>query len=129
KAFVEFVRKRLSLTLTASGAPLEDVEFSHHLFDPHALTLGFARRFASYKRPTLLLSNKERLLRILNNPSRPVQIVIAGKAHPADHEGKAMIKEWVTFCRRLDVRSHVVFLSDYDMYLAGQMVQGVDVWL
>lgn len=129
KVFVEFVRKRMQLTLTASGASAEEIAHTYQLFDPYALTLGFARRFASYKRPTLLLYNQERLLRILNNSSRPIQIVIAGKAHPGDPEGHAMIKEWVTFSRRLDVRSRVVFLSDYDMYLASQMVQGVDVWM
>src|SRR5690606_24939228 len=129
KALIEFIRKRLPLTLAASGASPDAVEHSRHLFDPHTLTLGFARRFASYKRPTLLLYNLERLFRILNNTSRPVQIVIAGKAHPGDYEGRSMIREWVNFSRREDVRSHVVFLSDYDMYLSGQMVQGVDVWL
>src|SRR5690606_30992086 len=105
KVFIEFIRKRLPLTLAASGASPEVVEYTHHVFDPHTLTLGFARRFASYKRPTLLLTNLERLLRILSNPSRPVQIVVAGKAHPGDYEGRAMIKEWVTFCRREDVRA------------------------
>ncbi len=129
KAFVEFIRKRVPLTLAASGASTEEAAYAHHLFDPHTLTLGFARRFASYKRPTLLLYKPERLLRLLTNPSRPIQLVIAGKAHPGDSEGHAMIKEWVTFSRRHDVRLRVVFLSDYDMYLASQMVQGVDVWL
>lgn len=129
KGFVEFIRKRMQLTLAASGASYDEISQAYQLFDPYALTLGFARRFASYKRPTLLLYNQERLLRLLNNSSRPIQIVIAGKAHPGDPEGHAMIKEWVTFSRRLDVRSRVVFLSDYDMYLASQMVQGVDVWM
>lgn len=127
--FVEFIRKRMQLNLAASGASYEEIANTYQLFDPYTLTLGFARRFASYKRPTLLLYNKERLLRILNNSARPVQIVIAGKAHPGDPQGHAMIKEWVTFSRREDVRSKVVFLPDYDMYLASQMVQGVDVWM
>lgn len=129
KVFVDFIRKRMQLTLEASGASPEEIAHAYQLFDPYALTLGFARRFASYKRPTLLLYNQERLLRILNNTSRPVQLVIAGKAHPGDPQGRAMVKEWVDFSRRKDVRSRVVFLSDYDMYLASQMVQGVDVWM
>lgn len=129
KVFVEFIRKRMQLTLAAAGASPEEIAHTYQLFDPYALTLGFARRFASYKRPTLLLYNKERLLRILNNSSRPIQIVIAGKAHPGDPQGHAMIKEWVTFSKGQDVSSRVVFLSDYDMYLASQMVQGVDVWM
>ncbi|HSI77922.1 MAG TPA: alpha-glucan family phosphorylase, partial [Lunatimonas sp.] len=124
KVFVEFIRKRLPVTLAATGTSAEEVAYANHLFDPHTLTLGFARRFASYKRPTLLLYNQERLLRILKNPLKPVQIVIAGKAHPGDPEGHAMIKEWVLFSRRHDIRSQVIFIPDYDMYLAGQMVQG-----
>ncbi len=129
QVLIEFIRKRLPLTLAASGASPELIGIADQILDPDTLTLGFARRFASYKRPTLLLYNQERLLRIIRNTSRPVQLVIAGKAHPGDPEGRAMIKEWVTFSRREDLRSHVVFLSDYDMYLAGLMVQGVDVWL
>jgi starch phosphorylase len=129
KLFIAFIRKRLPLDFAASGASSEEVEHARHLFDPHTLTLGFARRFASYKRPNLLLYDQNRLLRIITNPSRPIQIVVAGKAHPKDLEGKALIKEWVSFSRRKDVRSHIIFLGDYNMYLAGQMVQGVDVWL
>ena len=99
------------------------------MFDPDALTLGFARRFATYKRPNLLLHDPERLLRLLNNPERPVQIVIAGKAHPADEAGQALIREWIRFIRRPEARHHVIFLSDYDMLLTGHLVQGVDVWI
>ena len=95
----------------------------------NTLTLGFARRFASYKRPNLLLHDKERLTRLLTSPQRPVQLVIAGKAHPADQAGQALIREWVNFIRRPEVRPHVVFLADYDMQLTEQLVQGVDVWL
>ena len=93
------------------------------------LTLGFARRFATYKRPNLLLHDRERLLRLLANPERPVQLVIAGKAHPADQAGQALIREWTQFIRATAARHHAVFLSDYDMLLAEHLVQGVDVWI
>ncbi len=96
---------------------------------PIVLTLGFARRFVAYKRPNLLLHNPERLLRLLSNPQRPVQLIMAGKAHPADQVGQALITQWVNFIRRPEVRPHAIFLSDYDMLLAEQLVQGVDVWL
>lgn len=129
KSLVDFIRKRLPLNLAASGASGEEIEAAKHLFNPATLTLGFARRFATYKRPTLLLYNKERLLRILTHPTMPVQIVVAGKAHPADEAGQAMIKEWVEFSKIPEARPHIVFLSDYDVFLTEQLVQGVDVWL
>ena len=129
KLYIESIRRRRPFNLAAAGASTEQVEHARTLFNPEALTIGFARRFATYKRPNLLLADKERLLNILRNSSRPVQLVIAGKAHPADHQGQAMIKEWVEFSRRKEARDHVVFLSDYDMNLARRMVQGVDVWL
>jgi glycogen phosphorylase len=93
------------------------------------LTLGFARRFATYKRPNLLLHDPARLLNILMNRERPVQLVLAGKAHPQDAEGQEMIQQWVEFARRPEVRSRVVFLSDYDVLMAEHLVQGVDVWV
>jgi starch phosphorylase len=129
QSFVEYARERLSLQLTASGAPPDAVEEAKHLFDPNALTLGFARRFATYKRPNLLLHDPERLLRLLTNPLRPVQLILAGKAHPADQAGQDLIREWIHFIRRPEVRPHVIFLSDYDMLLTEQLVQGVDVWI
>ena len=129
KTFIEYIRKRIPVDLAASGASLEEVEQSKHLFDPNTLTLGFARRFATYKRSNLLLHDTERLIRILTSSTLPVQLVIAGKAHPADIAGQALIKEWVNFSRRTEVKSNIIFLSDYDMFLTGQMVQGVDVWL
>jgi starch phosphorylase len=128
-SFIEYARKQLSLQLTASGASPEEVDKAKHLFDPNALTLGFARRFASYKRPNLLLHDPERLLRLLTNPERPVQLILAGKAHPADQVGQDLIREWIHFIRRPDVRPHVIFLSDYDMLLTEHLVQGVDVWI
>jgi starch phosphorylase len=105
------------------------IERVKHLFDPNALTLGFARRFATYKRPNLLLHNPERLLRLLTNPEFPVQLIIAGKAHPQDQAGQALIHEWINFIRRHETQGHVVFLSDYDMLLTERLVQGVDVWI
>ncbi len=129
KSLVAYARERLSRLLAMSGAPAEDVDAAKHLFDCNTLTLGFARRFASYKRPNLLLHNPERLLRLLTNPQRPVQLIIAGKAHPDDQTGRDLIQQWVHFIRQPEVRPHVIFLSDYDMDLTEHLVQGVDVWL
>ena len=129
KSLVEYARQRLSRQLAASGAPSEAVEDAKHLFGCNTLTLGFARRFASYKRTNLLLYDPERLLRLLTNPQRPVQLIMAGKAHPADLAGQALIREWTRFIRRPEVRPHVIFLGDYDMLLTEHLVQGVDVWL
>jgi starch phosphorylase len=129
KSLVEYARARLARHYAAAGASPETVEAAKHLFDPNKLTLGFARRFATYKRPNLLLSDPERLLRLLSNPQRPVQLMIAGKAHPADLDGQALIQKWIQFIRRPEVRPHAIFLSDYDMQLTERLVQGVDVWL
>ena len=119
----------MSRQLAASGASRDAVEGARHLFDPNVLTLGFARRFATYKRPDLLLHDPDRLLRILSNSQRPVQLIIAGKAHPADQAGQALIQKWVRFIRQPEVRPHAIFLSDYDMLLTEHLVQGVDVWI
>jgi len=129
KSLVEYARKRLSQQLTASGASAEAIDGAKHVFDPNTLTLGFARRFATYKRPDLLLHDPQRLLRLLTNSQRPVQLIIAGKAHPADQAGQALIREWIQFIRRSEARSHAVFLGDYDMLLTEHLVQGVDVWI
>lgn len=129
KSLVDYMRERLARQLAASGGTPEEVEQARHFFDANVLTLGFARRFTSYKRPNMLLHDPERLLRILTNPQRPVQLIVAGKAHPADGAGKAMIRQWAHFIRRPEARKHVVFLSDYDMLLTERLVQGVDVWL
>jgi len=128
-ALLDYARERLSRQLAASGAPHEEVESAKHACDCNTLTVGFARRFASYKRPNLLLHDPERLLRLLTNPQRPVQLIMAGKAHPADKAGQALIQQWMHFIRRPEVSGHVIFLSDYDMHLAEHLVQGVDVWL
>ena len=123
---VRFVRDRLASELAARGGKSQAAE---KLFDPDTLTLGFARRFATYKRPNLLLHDPERLVRILTNPQRPVQLVIAGKAHPQDEAGQAMVKAWVEFVQHPNVRRHAVFLSDYDLVLAERLVQGTDLWI
>jgi starch phosphorylase len=128
-ALVKFVRERLSLQLTASGAAKDEIEAARHVFDINVLTLGFARRFATYKRPNLLLHDPERLLRMLNDPVHPIQLILAGKAHPADEPGQEMIRRWIEFIRRPEAHKRVVFLSDYDMFLTERLVQGVDVWL
>ncbi len=129
RSLVDYARARLSRQLAASGASPGDVAHAKTLFDPVRLTLGFARRFATYKRPNLLLHDPERLVRLLRNPSHPVQLIMAGKAHPADAAGQALIQQWTQFVRRPDVRDHAIFLADYDMLLTEHLVQGVDVWL
>jgi glycogen phosphorylase len=129
KSLVEYARERLSRDLAAGGAPDDQVEAARHLFNPDALTLGFARRFATYKRPNLLLHDPQRLLRIFSNSERPVQLIIAGKAHPADLPGQALIQEWTQFIRTTEARRHVIFLADYDMLLTENLVQGADVWI
>jgi len=128
-SLIEYVRERLSRQLAVSGASSEEVENAKHIFDTNTLTLGFARRFATYKRPNLLLHDPERLIRILSHPQRPVQLIIAGKAHPADQQGQAMVQQWIHFIRRPETQRHVIFLSDYDMLLTERLVQGVDVWI
>jgi starch phosphorylase len=128
-SLIEFARDRLVLELAVRGASADLVDRARNLFDPNVLTLGFARRFATYKRPNLLLHDSERLLRLLTDQQRPVQLILAGKAHPADGAGQAMIQQWVQFIARPEARPHVVFLSDYDMLLTEHLVQGVDVWL
>ena len=129
QSLVEYARERLSMDLAAAGAPPAEVEAAKQLFDPNALTLGFARRFATYKRPNLLLHDPKRLLRLLSDRERPVQLIIAGKAHPADQAGQALIQEWTHFIREAGARPHAIFLADYDMLLSERLVQGVDVWI
>jgi starch phosphorylase len=126
--FVDYVRKRFEMQVSLSSEP-GMIEVAKNIFDPNVLTLGFARRFVTYKRPTLLLHDEERFIRILTNSERPVQLVIAGKAPPHDESGKALIREWVQFIHRHNLYKHIVFISDYDMLLTENMVQGVDVWL
>jgi starch phosphorylase len=129
ESLVSYARERLSRQLAVSGASPEEVDGAKQLFDPKVLTLGFARRFATYKRPNLLLHDPERLLRLLTNHERPVQLILAGKAHPADQGGQALIQEWIRFIRETEARNHVIFLSDYDMRMSEHLVHGIDVWL
>ncbi len=129
KSLVKFIRARLTRQIAGQGASSQELSEIERIFEPDTLTLGFARRFATYKRPNLLLHNPDRLLAILTNKARPVQLVIAGKAHPQDAEGQEMIRQWIEFIRHTPARSQVVFLSDYDMHLTERLVQGVDVWL
>jgi starch phosphorylase len=129
RSLVEYARERLSRDLAASGAPPDEAAGARALFDPNTLTVGFARRFAAYKRPNLLLHDTQRLLRLLTNTTHPVQLIVAGKAHPSDHVGQELIQEWTRFIRHSPARAHVMFLSDYDMRLTEQLVRGVDVWL
>jgi starch phosphorylase len=126
---VNYTRKRFEMQLKVSGHAPELIDLAKQVFDPSALTLGFARRFVSYKRPNLLLSDPERFIRLLTNPEHPVQLIIAGKAPPFDETGKALIRQWMQFIRQHNLYHHVVFLSDYDMLLTEKLVQGVDVWI
>jgi len=129
KSLVRYVRTRYARQVAAQGASSDDVAQAGQALDTDTLTIGFARRFAPYKRPNLLLHDPQRLIDILTNHERPVQLVLAGKAHPQDSEGQWMLRQWVEFSRRPEVRSRVVFLSDYDLLMAEQLVQGVDLWM
>lgn len=126
---VSFVRHRLRDQLKRRGLPLSEVKLADEVLDPDRLTIGFARRFAAYKRGTLLFRDPQRLSKILNDAHRPVQIIFAGKAHPADIPGKELIRQIAHFCRQPEFRHNVVFIEDYDMNVARYLVQGVDVWL
>jgi glycogen phosphorylase len=129
KTFIEYIRSRYARQLATMGMPTEEIEEVRKIFHPDVLTLGFARRFVTYKRPNLLLENPERLQRILTNPDQPVQLILAGKAHPGDRAGQALIKDWAGFINQYGLKQKVVFLSDYDMLLTEHMVQGVDLWI
>lgn len=126
---VRFIRKRLSERLARQGAGSAAMKMAEEVLSPDVLTIGFARRFATYKRANLILKDPERLKRILMDPDKPVQIIFAGKAHPADSQGKELIKSLVHFAHRSDLRNRVVFVEDYDINVARYLLQGVDVWL
>ena len=126
---VQYARHRLARQLGQRGADADMIAKAESFLDPNMLTLGFARRFTEYKRPNLLLRDPDRLERLLTNSVHPVQLIVAGKAHPQDETGKLFIQAWAEFVSRPSVRAHVVFLEDYDMDLAQEMVQGVDVWI
>jgi len=129
RQLVTYIRERLARQLEAAGSSDRAIAAAGKLLDPKALTLGFARRFATYKRPNLLLHEPSRLLRLLSEDAFPMQVVVAGKAHPADLAGQALIRQWIEFAHLPEARERVVFLSDYDMHVAEQLVQGVDVWI
>ena len=126
---VAFARQRLRSQFESRGALRNEVAQASELLNPDALTIGFARRYATYKRATLLLRDAERLIRILSDKDRPVQIIFAGKAHPMDNPGKELIREIIHFARQPEARRRMVFIEDYDMVVARYLVQGVDVWL
>ena len=126
KTMLTQVRDRYTRQLSAEGASQLNVA---DIFKEDVLTIGFARRFATYKRPDLLLHDPDRLIRLLTDSQHPVQLILAGKAHPEDLPGQALIKEWNDFIKRPDVRSRVVFLSDYDMQMAQELVKGMDLWI
>jgi glycogen phosphorylase len=126
---VAFARGRLRKQLESRGAPPSEFAQADEVLNSQALTIGFARRFATYKRSTLILKDVERLLNILTDKDRPVQIIFAGKAHPHDNPGKELIRDIIHFERRPGARRRMVFLEDYDMVVARYMLQGVDVWL
>jgi glycogen phosphorylase len=126
---IEFVREWERRRRQRLGESPEAIRNANQILDPEILTVGFARRFATYKRATLLFSDKERLKRLLNDTTRPVQFIFAGKAHPRDEAGKALIQEVYKFTREPGVENRIVFLEDYDSYIARRLVQGVDLWL
>ncbi len=126
---INFVRKRLKAQLIRRGASLIEIQRVEKILDPRFLTIGFARRFSSYKRGNLLFTDPERLNKILNNDRKPVQIIISGKAHPLDNPGKEIIKQVIGFANEERFRNRIVFLEDYDMNVARVLVQGCDVWL
>jgi starch phosphorylase len=126
---VAFARRHLRLQLQRRGAPQSEIDAADEVLDPDALTIGFARRFATYKRATLVLRDIERLGRILNNVERPVQILFAGKAHPRDDAGKQLIQQIIRLAQQKEFRRRLVFLEDYDTAMARSLVQGSDIWL
>jgi starch phosphorylase len=130
RALVDYARARMASHVAAWGAAPEEAAAVGACLQPDALTLGFARRFATYKRPNMLLHDPDRLLRILMDRERPAQLVIAGKAHPADQVGQALIRAWIQFiARRPEARGRIIFIPDYDLLVAERLVQGVDLWI
>jgi len=128
-SLIGYVREKSVSTLSAYGGSQEAIDNARKRFSPDVLTIGFARRFVAYKRPDLLLMDEDRLIRLLTNYQQPVQLVIAGKAPPADQGGRDLIKRWIQFIQRTGLTQHVAFLPDYDMLMAAHLVGGMDVWL
>jgi starch phosphorylase len=129
RKMVAFIRERARKHWMFNGVHPVQVIASGVLLDPYALTIGFARRFATYKRANLLFKDLDRLLELLNKPNRPVQVIFAGKAHPADEPGKLLIQEVYRAVKKAENGGRLVFLEDYDIQMARYLVQGVDVWL
>ena len=126
---VAAVRRRAQEQYLRYGEGTRRLQQAEHLLNPHALTLGFARRFATYKRATLIFRDEARLLRLLNDPERPLQIVFSGKAHPADDPGKSLIQQIYQLSQRPEFMGKIIFVENYDMNVARQLIAGVDVWL
>ena len=126
---IDFARTRLRQQLLARGAKRKELEMAEEVLDPQAMTVGFARRFATYKRANLILQDQERFMKIISDTTRPVQFIFAGKAHPQDNEGKKFIQMLVQMCAAAQTRFNMVFLEDYDMEVASYLTQGCDVWL
>jgi starch phosphorylase len=129
RKMVAFIRERARRQWIHHGVHPVQVIASGVMLDPYALTIGFARRFATYKRANLILRDLDRLIDLLNRPTRPVQIIFAGKAHPSDEPGKMLIQEVYRAVKKAENGGRLAFLEDYDIHLARYMVQGVDVWL
>lgn len=126
---ITFTRSRIQQARERRGESPVAVAAVEHLLNPKVLTIGFARRFSTYKRGNLIIQDPERAMRILSNPSRPVQMIIAGKAHPSDEESKRIIQRLIELSHHPDIQNRLVFIEDYDIHIAKQLVQGVDVWL
>ena len=126
---ISFVRKQIKKQMQRRGTYHTELGWAEQVLDPEALTIGFARRFATYKRGNLLLKDPERFVKLLNRTEKPVQIIFAGKAHPNDEQGKEIIRQLIHFATRNDVRRRLIFLEDYNIDIARYMVQGVDIWL
>jgi starch phosphorylase len=129
RRLVQFVRERVSQSAQNRKASASEIRRLAEVLDPEAFTIGFSRRFATYKRATLLFRDVARLKRILNNPDMPVQVIIAGKAHPKDHPGKSFIREIYNFSRDPEISRRLVFVEDYSIEVGRELVQGVDIWL
>ncbi len=126
---IAYIRSHVQHTRRKRGDSAESIQEAEQLFDPNVLTIGFARRFSAYKRGDLIMHDPDRAMAILTNPERPVQIVFAGKAHPADEESKRIMQRLIEWSHQPDLKNRVVFIEDYDMHIAEKLVQGVDVWL
>ncbi|MDX2153764.1 MAG: alpha-glucan family phosphorylase [Bryobacteraceae bacterium] len=129
RKLIAFVRERVLASAMDRKASAAELRRLSDVLDPDAFTIGFSRRFATYKRATLLFRDVARLKKLVNNPKMPVQIIIAGKAHPKDHPGKTLIREIVQLSRDPELTKRLVFLEDYDMQVARELVQAVDIWL